>query len=259
MRRDYFTCVFLLYICVALLYVCFAPLYFTYESVVVRSFGLFEKIMSFIYALSALLVIPTIAAIKKKFWITLGAACYGIIAFLPVWIMPSLVDKLSGENASTVAVIFGYFWEAVYGMVNAPFAALSELVGDGFSSKLSLGILPMSIIIYIVVQLYRFYRDAYIAERLDPASVVDTTVNAGKEADDHKVRKVHIPEMLGTVISAPVVPTSTAPVPVAPVAPATPVPAVPTQAKTLPESNQSADKTTNAPQSPYDENGVIHL
>ena len=62
MRRDYFTCVFLGLIAGALAFVCFKPLYFTYEAVIPRSFDLFERLMSLLYALFFILFLPFFVA-----------------------------------------------------------------------------------------------------------------------------------------------------------------------------------------------------
>ena len=62
----------------------------------------------------------------------------------------------------------------------------------------------MALISYIAFQLFRFYRDAYVAEQLDPASAIDKTARENSDAaDPRKVRDARIPDILGTVISAP--------------------------------------------------------
>lgn len=204
-RRDYFLCVFLACVCASLFFVCFVPNYFTYNEIVVREFGLFERIMSAIYAVSVLFIIPVFAAYKKKIWITIGLASYGFLALLPEWILPRLQDKVAGDDAGIVAVVVNFIFKFIYGMVKAPFAALSDAFGDSRACSMSKWILPSAVILYIACQLYRFYRDAYVAEQLDPASIMDSTAkenNRNENAD--KERRSREPEVLGTVISAPV-------------------------------------------------------
>ena len=89
MRRDYFTCVFLGLIAGALAFVCFSPLYFTYEGIIPRDFTIFERCMSFLYAVFFVLFLPCYAAFKKKEWINWGLAAYGILIYLPLWFYPA--------------------------------------------------------------------------------------------------------------------------------------------------------------------------
>jgi len=203
-RRDYFTCVFLGCICAALFFVYLTPSYFIYGGVTARPFGLLETIFAWLYALTVLIVLPAYAAYKKKFWITAGLMAYGAFASLPIWIMPKLLGKLGGDDASIVAVIEGYFLKAIYRMATAPFAAISRAFGDKFSRMLPFRILPIAVIFYVGVQLFRFYRNAYVMEQLSPATAIDMTAKENAQpSEGRKVRDARIPEVLGTVISAP--------------------------------------------------------
>ena len=201
MRRDYFTCVFLLCICAALFFVCFEPLYYTYGLIVPREFSTAETVFSWVYTGAVFVVIPLYSAFRKRAWMAIGLASYGLLACLPTWILPGLADKVSGNDAGILDVGLNFILRCIYAMVNAPFASLSEPLGDDTASKLSLRILPVILIVYAVFQIFRFYRDAYLAERLDPTYGTD---NAQAQSDPRKVRDAHIPDILGTVISAPV-------------------------------------------------------
>ena len=204
MRRDYFTCVFLGCICAALFFVYFTPSYFIYGGVTARPFGILETICAWIYALTVLVALPVYAAYKKKFWITAGLMAYGAFASLPLWFLPKLMSKLSGDDASIVAVIEGYLLKAIYRMATAPFGAISRAFGDKFSRMLPFRILPVALILYIGVQLFRFYRNAYVMEQLSPATAIDMTAKENAQpSEGRKVRDARIPEVLGTVISAP--------------------------------------------------------
>lgn len=207
MRRDYFACVFLLCVCVSLFYVCFKPLYFVYGSTVSREFGIIESLVSWIYLLLLFAVLPFYAAYKKKFWITAGLSVYGILASLPVWILPGLAPKLAGEDVSIVTVVWAFILRAIYGMVEAPFAAISRVFGDRFTEALPRWIMPVCLIVYFGSKVFRYYRNAYRVEQLDPAKTMDTTSieNSGTVGSigAKPVRKAAIPEVLGTVISAP--------------------------------------------------------
>ena len=204
MRRDYFTCVFLGCICAALFFVYFTPAYFIYGGVSARTFGLLETICSWGYAVIVLLVLPIYAAYKKKLWITAGLVAYGAFASLPIWIMPKLMSKLQGDDASIVATVEAFLLKAVYRMATAPFGAISRALGDKFSRSLPFRILPVAILFYVGFQLFRFYRNAYVMEQLSPATAIDMTAKENAQSSDsRKVRDARIPEVLGTVISAP--------------------------------------------------------
>lgn len=216
MRRDYFTCVFLLCICISLFYVCFLPLYFVYGATVPREFSWIEILISWIYMLLVFIVLPVYAAKKNKFWITAGLACYGILASLPVWIMPSLTDKLSGADASIIAVVEAYVLRFIYGMAQAPFAAITPALGDSFVEVLPRRIMPVGLIIYFGFQIFRFYRKAYVAEQLDPLKALDSTSKENNEklvGAANNVRQPVMQEVIGTVISAPQRPTTQAAAP----------------------------------------------
>ena len=168
------------------------------------TFGVFEKVCSWLFFAAVLLIFPLYAAWRKRLWITLGLASYGLLAILPGSILPRLADKLSGEEAGLGASVEAFLLKGIYTMVNAPFAAMSASTGDKFALGLSTKILPMALISYVAFQLFRFYRDAYVAEQLDPASAIDKTARENSDAaDPRKVRDARIPEVLGTVISAP--------------------------------------------------------
>lgn len=205
MRRDYFICIFLLCICASLFFVCFLPLFYEYNLIVPREFSMLEMVMSWLFAVSVLIIVPVYSAIKKKFWFTAGLAVYGLFANLPEWILPKLMEKLSGEDVSIISVIGNFIWRAIYGMVKAPFAGISPALGVDFARGLSNWILPVSLASYILVQLFRFYRDAYVADQLDPSRVMDSTAaeNNGASVASRR-RETREAEILGTQISAPV-------------------------------------------------------
>ena len=120
MRRDYFLCVFLACVCASLFFVCFVPNYFTYNEIVVREFGLFERIMSALYAVVVLLAIPVYAAYRKKLWITIGLASYGILALVPEWILPRFQEQIENDEAGVGVVAVDFIFKFIYGMVKAP-------------------------------------------------------------------------------------------------------------------------------------------
>lgn len=207
MRRDYFLCVFLLCLCVSLFFVLFTPLYFLYGEIVPRDFGGIETMMSWLFALMVFVAIPVYAAWRKKLWMAVGLASYSfVVGCLPAWILPGMADKLVGEDANIVSVVFGGFLKDTYSTVEAPFGPMSRALGDDFTESLPRKILPVVLIVYAVVQIFRFYKAAYEAEQVTPVSALDSTVKENNIQGVAGVRESQTlpPEILGTVISAPV-------------------------------------------------------
>lgn len=280
MRRDYFTCVFLALIAGALAFLCFCPVYFDYLGIIPRDFGLFETILSWTYAVFFLLALPLYAGYARKYWISVGLACYGFLAYVPAILYPA-EEKLVGENADLISVGTAAFLRGIYCMVNAPFAAISDVMGSEKALVLSKLILPVAIAIPLLIKLIRFYRNAYAQERLDPAAVMSQEVKT-------KTRKPAKPEVLGTVITAPVNAASPEEVskkateqavkaqsetvvapPVRPEVSAPPVKPEVSAPPVKPEVSAPPKKERveapeekillDAPKSPYDDDGVIRL
>ncbi|MBE7069207.1 MAG: hypothetical protein E7386_01765 [Ruminococcaceae bacterium] len=201
MRRDYFTCVFLGLIAGALMFVCFAPLYFVYGGTVPRDFGLFERLMSLLYALFFVFFLPFFAAFRDKVWVNWGLAAYGVLIYLPKFFYPAEA-LISGNDPKFTKMLLAVLLRGIYGMMQAPFAALSPLVGDKAASALVYWILPMALIWPFVMKIFRFYRRAYLSEQLNPMPKVKPAVTTAHTGPAVK------PEVLGTVITAPVVAAS---------------------------------------------------
>ena len=166
MRRDYFTCVFLGLIAGALAFVFFSPLYFTYEGIVPRDFTIFERCMSFLYAVFFVLFLPCYAAFKKKEWINWGLAAYGIFIYLPLWFYPT--EKLASEDPGLLTKLGAFCLRTIYNVMEAPFAALSKLLGNTAAPRVVYWILPLAIFWPIIFRIVRFYRLAYLSEQLNP-------------------------------------------------------------------------------------------
>ena len=199
MRRDYFTCVFLGLIAGALAFVCFESLYFTYNAIIPRDFSLFERLMSVLYTLFFIFFLPFFAAFKKKEWINWGLAAYGVLIYFPIWFYPA-PEKIVGDGASMLSIFGALSLRAIYAVMQAPFAALSKLIGDHAASMIVYWILPVAVIWPVIFRIIRFYRRAYLSEQLNPMTNDQAAPAASKknEAPDK-------PEVLGTVITAPVV------------------------------------------------------
>ena len=198
MRRDYFTCVFLGLIAGALTFVCFKPLYFTWNQIIPRDFTTFERLMSVLYTLFFIFFLPFFAAFKKKEWINWGLAAYGLLAYFPLWFYPA-PELIVGDNASFLHIIGALCLRAIYAVMQAPFAALSPFIGNDAASMVVYWILPVSIVWPVIFRIIRFYRRAYLSEQLNPM-----TPDQAAPAPSKVPEAPEKPEVLGTVISAPV-------------------------------------------------------
>ena len=212
MRRDYFICIFLLLVAIALAFVCLLPTYYSYDGVIEREVGLIETLASTFFCLLTLLIFPVFTAIKKKFWAMLGNAAFGLLAFIPGIFLPRMAAKLAAPDVNILTTVKALFFKAIYTMVYAPFAGIGNLAGNKLGLILPKLILPVTLVIYGVVKLFRFYKEAYIAEQLAPVPT-----------NDSPTQRTRKPDILGTVISAPVTPPTTPATPAAPTASTAPV------------------------------------
>ena len=183
------------------MFVCFAPLYFVYGGTVPREFGLFERLMSLLYALFFIFFLPFFAAFRDKVWVNWGLAAYGVLIYLPKFFYPAEA-LISGNDAKLTKMLLAVLLRGIYGMMQAPFAALSPLIGDKAASGLVYWILPMALVWPLVLKVFRFYRRAYLSEQLNPMPKVKPAVTTAHTGPAVK------PEVLGTVITAPVVAAS---------------------------------------------------
>ena len=183
------------------MFVCFAPLYFVYGSVVPREFSLFERLMSLLYALFFVFFLPFFAAFRSKVWINWGLAAYGVLIYLPKFFYPAEA-ALTAEDPSFAKMLLAICLRGIYGMMQAPFAALSSLIGNKAAASLVYWILPLALFWPFVMKVFRFYRRAYLSEQLNPMPKVKPVAAAAHTGPAVK------PEVLGTVITAPVVAAS---------------------------------------------------
>lgn len=202
MRRDSFLSIFLLCLCISLLFACLTPDYFLYGRVAVREFGIMETVFSWLFTVAVFLIIPVYAAWRKRMWLMLGLSSFSLLSgYVPLWILPRI-----SESDNLLTTVAAAVLKEIYTVSRAPFAAQSLVFGDAFAEAMLRKIFPLTLIIYMLVQLFRFYRNAYLAEKVSPADAIDITArenivlkNEGIYAD----RRLP-PEVLGTVISAPV-------------------------------------------------------
>lgn len=200
------------------MFVCFGRPYFVYGGIDMRVFSPFEICMSFLYFLFFVMFLPIWGAFRKKIWINFGLAAYGLLAYVPTLFYPSaeaMVDPGLGTQLRAALL------KGIYSMVHAPFGGVSALMGNGFASKAVYWILPLSLAWLLLFKVGRFYRNAYLADRLrsEPEPEAPQPAEPVKHAQE--------PEVLGTVITAPVSAASPADVSARKAAPAQPKPEQP--------------------------------
>ena len=200
------------------MFVCFGRPYFVYGGIDMRVFSPFEICMSFLYFLFFVMFLPIWGAFRKKIWINFGLAAYGLLAYVPTLFYPSaeaMVDPGLGTQLRAALL------KGIYSMVQAPFGGVSALMGNGFASKAVYWILPLSLAWLLLFKVGRFYRNAYLADRLrsEPEPEAPQPAEPVKHAQE--------PEVLGTVITAPVSAASPADVSARKAAPAQPKPEQP--------------------------------
>lgn len=164
MKRDIIGDIFLGGVFLSLLFLFSFPAYFRYALNVPRDIYLFERLMSVCFLLGLIMgVIWT--CWKKKVWVMLGISAFGLLAYLPQWFLPKLDAKLAKSGKNIVDSLLSSFLNRIYEMVHAPFTGLIGMCSEKQAEKLPYLILPVVVIAYVLSQIVRFYRNAYIAEK----------------------------------------------------------------------------------------------
>ena len=164
MKRDIIGDIFLGGVLLSLLFLFSFPAYFCYSQNVPRDISLMERMMSVCFLLAMILTIIW-ACWKKKVWVMLGICAFGILAYLPKWYLPKLDAKLAKPGKNIVDTLLSSFLNRIYELVHAPFTGLIGMFSEKQAEKLPYLILPVVVIAYVLSQIVRFYRNAYIAEK----------------------------------------------------------------------------------------------
>lgn len=166
MRRDKAINVFLFFMLTALLFVSLYPIYFSPGEIHIRTVTLAERLLSLLFVImwTALCVY---SAWKKRFALLAGGVMYSILAYLPGLFLPHLESAGAGsDDPGFLSAVFRVVFVKMYELVSAPLAGISLLVSRKASTSLSKWLLPVLLISYAGTQLFRFYRNAYLAEQL---------------------------------------------------------------------------------------------
>lgn|GEM_PF-723366 len=164
MQRDRAINLFLFFVLAALLFVSFYPVYFSYGRANFRVVDISERIFSLLYVM-LWIVLCVYSSWKRKIHLMLGGAAFAILAYIPDWVLPALEPR-GTEDASIVTVILRFLFERIFELVNAPMVGFSILFSEKTSVSLSKWLLPVIVISYAGTQLFRHYRNAYLADKL---------------------------------------------------------------------------------------------
>lgn len=165
LRRDVIANVFLVFTYAALLFAFRFSVYFSYNQVLYRSVSNPERICSVFFVLLWLAMCIYAAYFKNRYML-IGGVLYGFLAYIPGIVIPMLTTSASGTEPGLVSDLLVSFAKRIYELVNAPMVGISILFPPGKNTDLSKYLLPVLIFIYIGVQIFRFYRTAYLAEQL---------------------------------------------------------------------------------------------
>lgn len=168
MKKDLVLDIFLSFSLMALLFLFFFPAYFVYGEIAFRSVGVAERIFSVIFVLFWF-TLCALTAYTKKISMLIGGLLFSIMAYIPEWVLSRLVTG-DPKQGSVVTSLFTSLFRRLYEWINAPMVGISMLFDPKKGPQLSKWLLPILLMVFVFVQLFRFYRDAYLAEqlRLDP-------------------------------------------------------------------------------------------
>jgi len=164
MKKDKALNVFLLFILIALLFVGLFPIYFTPDKIYARPVSIPERLFSMLFLLlwAALCVY---SAWKRRFPLFVGGVLYAVLAYLPGWFLPGLGASVH-RDPGIINMTLKFLFEKMYELVHAPFTGISILFPENIAQGLAKFLLPVLLVSYAGTQLFRFYRNAYLAEQL---------------------------------------------------------------------------------------------
>ncbi len=178
MRRDVIANVFLFFTAFSLLLIFRYPVYFSYGQIFFRAVSIPERIFSVIFIL-LWLALCVYAAYFKRIYLLIGGILYGLLPYLPGLFIPMLTAKQPVAKPDLITTFTISILKRIYEIINAPFVGVSVLFPPGKAVGLGKLLLPVLLFTYIGTHLFRFYRNAYLAEKL---RLDDTSFTAPKPA-----------------------------------------------------------------------------
>lgn len=186
MKRDVIVSVFLFFFLLALTFILFFPVYFTYGQIMYRSVSVIERILSVVFVL-LWLALCAFSAYYKKLTYLFGGVLYSFLAYVPGMLLPGLSAGVSGAEPDLFSTLADGFLRRLYELINAPMTGISVLFPPEKAAGLSKWMLPVLLISYVVTQIFRFYRNAYLADQL---LLNDTPQTVSPSAHVEKARVV---------------------------------------------------------------------
>lgn len=179
MRRDVIANVFLFFTLLSLLLVFRYPVYFSYDQVIYRAVSIPERIFSVVFIL-LWIALCVYSAYFKKIYLIIGGILFGLMPYMPEFLIPMLSGTTTAAKPDLITTLTVSLLKRIYELVNAPFVGVSVLFPPEKAIGFSKMLLPALIISYIGTQLFRFYRNAYLAEklRLDDTTYSGSTIAA---------------------------------------------------------------------------------
>ena len=201
MKRDIIGDIFLGGVLLSLLFLFSFPVYFAYTGIQVRPIELNERLMSVCFLMA--LVLTTIwACWKKKVWVIVGLATFGVMAYLPKWFLPMVEDHITKNGSDFMYSSLSALLNRIYELVHAPFAGSIGLIGEKQAQHLPEKILPVCVISYILANIFRYYKNAFVAERKQKKDFAhfrrNTEARKAVQGVTDGVREAPMP--LGTVV-----------------------------------------------------------
>ena len=104
-------------------------------------------------------------AAKKRRHFLVGVSIYCCFIYLPGWILPALTFT-AGEEQSLLKMLLELVLKKMYSLVHEPMSGFVGIMSLETIKNLMRRILPVFFIVYAAVQVFRYYRNAYISFRL---------------------------------------------------------------------------------------------
>lgn len=165
MRRDIIASVFLFFTFYALLVLYFYPVYYTHGQIIFREVTIPERIWSVLFVLLWIALCLT-SAYLKKMCLLVGGLLYGLIPYVSSWLISVLSQSAQGRETSIAFEMVLRGTVRIYELAQAPLVGVSILFEPENGARLSFYLLPVLLASYLGTQLFRFYRNAYLAEQL---------------------------------------------------------------------------------------------
>ena len=147
------------------------PVLMTYDGVYSREISSLQGFYSFM-TLFLWIGLAAYTAWKKRTHLLIGGCVYAVLAYVPEHFLKSIAEKPGKEEAMSFSESF---FRQMYNLIYAPFTGFIRYFDKETAYNLTRQMLPMMLIVYVAVQLFRFYRNAYLAQKLQMNATVEAS------------------------------------------------------------------------------------